>query len=190
MNSNAASSQLAHPAEPHEALLGTLPLLILVAFLLVAASFTFLLNRNLGPAIFPLWSLFAVLGVIAGLGACVSWFYSDDHPDRAEVATARVGATVPTGAPASRRDFGRPAPEVVRAPPAAPNASADEPWNEDLVPVSAAAAARPTPASEAPSPEPPSDVSRALDEIDDIQRQLIARRPPTAPTESDGAARR
>ncbi|HTW40219.1 MAG TPA: hypothetical protein VMF04_05120 [Thermoplasmata archaeon] len=172
MNSHANASALAPSADQREAVRGTLPLLLLVAFLFVAAYFIFLLDPALGPSEFPLWSLFVVLGIIAGAGAFVSWVYADDRPsDPSPAATPAVAEPALTVAD-RRSEFGRPVPDVARPErSAAPPAPAAEPWNEDLVPVSAASAPAP------PAPEAPSEISRALDEIDDIQRELMGRRP-------------
>jgi hypothetical protein len=185
MNSTATSSPLARREDPREALLGTLPLLILVAFLFAAAYFIFLLNPALGTRDFPLWSLFVVLGAITSVGALVSWFYSEDRPDDG-TAAERAASRPPPAAPANgREDFGRPVPEVVR-PVAAPVVPGNEPWNEDTIPAVSPPAAPTTMVATASS----SDVERALEEIAQIQRDLASRRPPTGSASTGGPNRR
>src|SRR5580658_5352835 len=162
MNSHANASALTPSSDQREAIRGTLPLLLLGAFLFVAAYFLFLLDPVLGPSIFPLWALFVVLGGITSVGAFVSWVYAEDRP------------TEPAAAPFA-------APVTV----ASPSATATEPWNEDLIPLSAT----PAPPPPAPVPEEPSDIARALDEIAEIQRELMARRVPPKRTPADSAER-
>jgi hypothetical protein len=186
MNSHANASALTPSSDQREAILGTLPLLLLGAFLLVSAYFLFLLDPVLGPRIFPLWALFVVLGGITSVGAFVSWVYAEDRPT--EPAAAPFAAPVTVGSPAAdwRGDFGRPSPDVARpvlVP--SPPATATEPWNEDLIPLSAT----PAPPPPAPVPEEPSDIARALDEIAEIQRELMARRVPPKRTPADSAER-
>jgi hypothetical protein len=191
MNSNATPSSLAPRIDRREAVLGTMPLLILVGFLLAAALFIFLLNPSLGPTIFPLWGLFLVLGVIAAGGASVSLLYAEERVPSVPAVPGSADATTPSRSPPSltfaREEFGRPVPDVTRSAPASPALTpvrvVAEPWDEDALPVTAVPAAPPI------TPERPSDISRALDEIADIQRELLGRRAPSSPAPPDAAAR-
>ena len=136
----------------------------------------FAYDPHAGPAHFPLWGLLLTLGLVAAVGASVSWFFATDDDTPESRPTTR-----PKRAAGSRRtapsDFGRPAPELAAsgasgAGSAGPAATvAPEPWNEDVLPPATAHGPRPV----WTTPDDPGEIARALEEIAEIQRQLTAR---------------
>ena len=186
MSSHVAAASFPAGDDPHGAILGTVPLLILVGFLFVAAYFVFLLSPTLGPSVFPLWGLFVALGIIAAAGAFVSWAYSADEVPVARARTRSIAAPASPSSTERRSDFGRPTPDIARVENAVPAPVVTAPWDEDVLPLPVS---RAQPFPDVAAPPPPSDISRALDEIADIQRQLMTRRDPTPPPPAAPSAR-
>ncbi len=158
------------------ALIGTLPLIGLTAALLIMSDVFYAYEPHAGPAHFPLWGLLLTLGLVAGVGASVSWFFAtDDQPpeSRSPAKTGRARASVK----AERVDFGRPTPEVAAHPgpvvgvPQPASTTASEPWNEDVLPPATAHGPRPV----WTTPDDPGEIAQALEEIAEIQRQLTTR---------------
>jgi hypothetical protein len=181
MNPTATPASLIAVEERRDALFGTLPLLVLVAFLFAAAAVIFVLDRTLGPSLFPLWLLFIVLATVATVGALVSGLYAEDRPMTSGPEPREAPPAPTSGGRDWRTDFGRPVPEVVKT-----RRSPAAPWDEDAI---ATATPRSAPAPDPPPPDPSSDVTRALDEIAQIQRELMTRRPSKGTPATDPAAR-
>jgi hypothetical protein len=179
-----------------DALSGTLPMIVLTALLLVGSYLTYLSYRQIGPDRFPIWGLLLTLGIVAALGSIVSWFFATDE---GSVAPGEEGEqrSRPAGSPKiARGDYGRPAPDLVSPPntsepvlggtaPTGEAAAHDSaPWSEDGLPPAAPRGPRPV----LTTPDDPGDISRALEEIAEIQRQL-ASRPVAAPNANKAPAR-
>jgi len=163
---------------------------------LFAASYLIYLSHpRLGPANFPLWGLLLTLGFVAGIGSVASWFFATDEAEPAPSSPAEAVAEDASPARSSRNDFGRPIPDL------APRTGADgpssgvgravvaggtaaEPWDEDSLPPAATHGPRPV----LTTPDDPGEIGRALEEIEEIQRQL-ATRPSPSPVRREAPAR-
>ena len=192
---DSSESSAAGPVEDRRATaLGTLPLALVAAALFAAAVAEYLDDPTLGPARYPLWGLFLTLAIVASVGTFVSWFFAADLPASSAEETAGAATASRAEGQSSRTDLGRPRPETAAAP--RPKAFArgtrggttasdeSEPWDEDVLPPAEEKGPRPV----LTSPYDPGDIGRALEEIADIQRELMARRS-TSPAVADASAR-
>jgi len=170
----------------------TLPLLALTGALFSLSIAFFVLFPRAGPRTFPLWGLLLTLGFVAAIGSAVSLFFATEEPGQTEAGdrSADTGGKRRVGS----REFGRPAPEItpLAAHPIAARTPAlvgsnagtePDPWNEDLLPPAAIRGPRPV----LTTLDDPGDISRALEEIAEIQRQL-ATRPTTAAADTPARA--
>lgn len=166
----------------------TIPLLVMTALLFVGAAILRWQSPRLGPDNFPLWGLLLTLGVVAAIGSIVSLFFAaEDERDRGTLTQApTTGAPLP--AHPDRNGFGRPPPTSDPRPgpavlttggvsaPAPSDAGVTEPWDEDVLPQVPARGPRPV----LTTPDDPGEIGRALEEIEEIQRQLVSRTAPRA----------
>lgn len=164
-------------------LAGTLPLIVLTSIFFAGSWLAYVWFPRVGPARFPLWGLLVILGFMAAIGAVVSWFFATDE---GEVSTGSADGKAffpPQPGSTTQGDFGRPAPGPITTPTrseatggAGPITGAPEgnlePWDEDVLPPAAVHGPRPV----LTTLDDPGSVGRALEEIADIQRQLLARR--------------
>lgn len=183
-------------AERRATVVGTLPLGILTGALFLASYVVYEEYPNIGPGNYPLWGLFLTLGFVAAIGTVVSWFFAADEPKDSVSAPEKERAEPADDSKYTRAEFGRPAPEVApsRSSPApsgspalaiAPAAASVAPWDEDVLPPPVVRGPRPV----LTTPYDPGDIGRALEEIEDIQRELASRRPMTSPdAEATGPA--
>lgn len=174
--------------DPQNALLGTLPLIVLTGALFVTSYLVFASYPSLGPGNFPLWGLLLTLGFVAGIGAVVSGFYATgdaESPQGSSVATPPAAGALLR----ARADLGRPAPDLSRTAdypgpltgvevPAALGAATPQPWDEDSLPPVGVHGPRPV----LTTLDDPGEIGRALAEIEEIQRQLVTRPPPSVVT--------
>lgn len=148
----------------------------LTAGLLIMSDVFFAYEPHAGPAHFPLWGLLLTLGLVAAVGASVSWFFATDEPTPETLPRAKTGGAR-SSARSERKDYGRPAPEVASGSPSGrgsavpPAVVVSEPWNEDVLPPATAHGPRPV----WTTPDDPGEIAQALEEIAEIQRQLTAR---------------
>jgi hypothetical protein len=182
--------------ERRSTLYGTLPLALLTGALFLGAFVAYREYSSIGPGIFPLWGLLVVLGFVASIGTVLSWFFATDEPVPAG-RTPSAAAVQPVNPPVpSRADFGRPPPDVRaprgRAGPVGvvagvqpPVSPAAEPWDEDVLPPPIVRGPRPI----LTTPEDPGDIAHALEELEDIQRELTTRGAPAPSTRVEAIAR-
>jgi hypothetical protein len=181
--------------DPESALRGTLPLILLTAALFVGSYAVYALYPDRGPYNFPLWGLLLTLAFVAAIGAVVSWFFAVDDTEAVAKEARATTTPTPSSTEGSRSDFGRPVPEVsARRPsatapagnarPATPARPSVAPWDEDAIPPLATRGPRPV----LTTPDDPGDIARALEEIEEIQRQLAIR--PTGTASSAEASAR
>jgi hypothetical protein len=177
-----------------KAVRGTLPLLMITGALFFVSVVFFAYYRNVGPRDFPLWGLLLTLGFVSAIGSSVSVFFAaeDEEPE-----STGEGSIPSTGESRSDRDeFGRPKPDLVDPGPGSPTvgpvtprvpgrAAEVQPWSEDTLPPAVLRGPRPV----LTTLDDPGDISRALEEIAEIQRQLVARAPatPARPEPSAGS---
>jgi hypothetical protein len=173
------------------ALLGTLPLAILTVTMFIGAYVVYARYPGVGPGDFRLWGLFLTLGFVAAIGTVVSWFFATDEPELSSSREDSAAADTASRRPSAPVEFGRPTPDAVSsrgsagtapvhvpAAPTAPIAVPDAaPWDEDVLPPPIVRGPRPV----LPTLDDPGEIDRALEEIEEIQRELAARPPPMAP---------
>jgi hypothetical protein len=147
------------------------------ACLFLAADFA-LGHVQVGPNRFPLWELFAGLGLIAGVGSIFSVLAPEEEP-------AMTRGKTPSG---------RPMPQVRRGPAKRRTAAALPPDDEPVGTVEPSDPVLSEPAVEipsasttapiAPASRPPREVAATLEELDDLELEL--HRAPYAPRVAHG----
>jgi hypothetical protein len=160
--------EVTSPSALRTGLRESIPLLTLSAVLFSASVVVWWIRPQDGPALFPLWALLLVLGLTAGIGAVFSWFLAGN--DSRETRPVVSIEPSPSPSPASQsKGMGRPPPDAhssrrtTTLPPV-------EPWDEGPVEPRAPPNRSLSRFSSDPDPE------LAMDELEGIQQEMVARR--------------